>query len=196
MLPNEEINKLLLESFSNTPTSDQNFLLKKLALFLKSGEPNKTFLLKGFAGTGKTTVVSVLVNILPQLKLDSILLAPTGRAAKVLSSYSRQHAVTIHKAIYKTNDGESGFFLTLRENTHKNTIFIVDEASMIAAETPEKHGLFPVSNILEDLLTYIFSGENCSLIFVGDTAQLPPVGSDLSLALNIDFLRTAYHLSI
>jgi exodeoxyribonuclease V len=196
MLLAEEINKLLLESFTYTPTADQTVLLRKLSVFLKSEKNNKTFLLKGFAGTGKTTVVSVLVNILPKLKLDSMLLAPTGRAAKVLSSYSQQHALTIHKAIYKTNDGDSGFFLTLRENTHKNTVFIVDEASMIASETPEKHGLFPVSNILEDLLTYIFSGENCSLIFVGDTAQLPPVGTSLSMALNVDYLKTAYHLTI
>ncbi|MEI6851977.1 MAG: AAA family ATPase, partial [Bacteroidota bacterium] len=185
---------MLLASFAHTPTSDQTVLLRQLSAFLASAKPNKTFLLKGFAGTGKTTVVSVLVNILPQLNLDSILLAPTGRAAKVLSTYSKQHALTIHKAIYKTNDGDSGFFLSLRENTHKNTVFIVDEASMIAAETPEKHGLFPVSNILEDLMTYIFSGDNCSLIFVGDTAQLPPVGTNLSLALNLDYLKAAFHL--
>ncbi len=196
MLPSQEINKLLLESFPYTPTADQHVLLEKLALFLNSHEPNKTFLLKGFAGTGKTTVVSVLVSILPRLNLDAMLLAPTGRAAKVLSSYSGQHALTIHKAIYKTNEAESGFFLTLRENTHKNTVFIVDEASMIAAEAPEKNGLFPVSNILEDLMTYIFSGENCSLIFVGDTAQLPPVGTNLSLALNREYLKTSYHLTI
>jgi exodeoxyribonuclease V len=196
MLSVEEINKLLHKSFAYAPTSDQTVLLWKLSSFINSEKPNKTFLLKGFAGTGKTTVVSVLVNILPQLKLESFLLAPTGRAAKVLSNYSNRSAITIHKAIYKTSDGESGFVLTLRENTHKNTIFIVDEASMIAADTPEKHGLFPVSNILEDLLTYIFSGENCSLIFVGDTAQLPPVGTNLSLALNRDFLKTAFHLTI
>ncbi len=196
MLPTPEIQKLLQESFSYTPTNDQSILLGKLATFLNSTEPNKTFLLKGFAGTGKTTIVSVLVNILPQLKLDSMLLAPTGRAAKVLSSYSQQHALTIHKAIYKTSDGESGFYLSLRENIHKNTVFIIDEASMKAAENPEKHGLFPVSKIMEDVLTYIFSGENCSLIFVGDTAQLPPVGSNLSLALNVDFLKSSYHLSI
>jgi exodeoxyribonuclease V len=196
MLTTKEIVSLLEESFSYTPTSDQHILLRKLAAFLFSHEPNKTFLLKGFAGTGKTTVVSVLVNILPQLKLDSMLLAPTGRAAKVLSSYSGQHALTIHKAIYRTSDGESGFYLSLRENVHKNTVFIVDEASMIAADTPERHGLFPVSNILEDLLTYIFSGENCSLIFVGDTAQLPPVGTTLSLALNAEYLKTSYHLTL
>jgi exodeoxyribonuclease V len=196
MLPVEEINKLLHKSFTYAPTADQTVLLRKLSVFINSEKPNKTFLLKGFAGTGKTTVVSVLVNILPQLKLGSLLLAPTGRAAKVLSNYSQQPAITIHKAIYRTNDSESGFFLSLRQNTYKNTIFIVDEASMIAAETPEKHGLFPVSNILEDLLTYIFSGENCSLIFVGDTAQLPPVGTNLSLALNQEYLKTSYHLTI
>jgi exodeoxyribonuclease-5 len=196
MLPAEQINQMLLASFAHTPTADQTVLLRQLSAFLASAKPNKTFLLKGFAGTGKTTVVSVLVNILPQLNLDSMLLAPTGRAAKVLSTYSKQHALTIHKAIYKTNDGDSGFFLSLRENTHKNTVFIVDEASMIAAETPEKNGLFPVSNILEDLMTYIFSGENCSLIFVGDTAQLPPVGTNLSLALNLEYLKAAFHLTI
>jgi exodeoxyribonuclease V len=196
MLPVEEIKNLLQSSFVYEPTSDQTVLLQKLAAFIHSEKPNKTFLLKGFAGTGKTTVVSILVGVLPQMKLNSILLAPTGRAAKVLSAYSQQQALTIHKAIYKTNDSESGFYLSLRENIHKNTVFIVDEASMIAAETPEKNGLFPVSNILEDLLTYIFSGENCSLIFVGDTAQLPPVGTSLSLALNADYLKTAFHITI
>ena len=191
-----QIEQLLEESFSYPATSDQRILIGKLVQFLCSNHINKTFLLKGYAGTGKTTVVSTLVAVLPYLDLNAVLLAPTGRAAKVLSSYSHQNAITIHKAIYKTSDGESGFYMTLRENTYKNTIFIVDEASMIAAEKQEISGLFPTSNILEDLITFIFSGENCSLIFVGDTAQLPPFGTSLSFALDIEYLKAAFHLNI
>lgn len=196
MMSTEEIGTLMKNTITYTPTSDQLILIGKLSQFILSKEINKAFLLKGFAGTGKTTMVSVLVNILPHLKLESVLLAPTGRAAKVLSSYSQQKAQTIHKAIYKTIISEHGFNILLRENTNKNTVFIVDEASMIAAEKQEISGLFPTSNILEDLMTFIFSGENCSLIFVGDTSQLPPVGTSLSLALNIDYLKTAFHLNI
>ncbi|HNW90641.1 MAG TPA: AAA family ATPase [Bacteroidales bacterium] len=190
-----EVAELFTKNFPYTPTSDQSILIEKLSEFIVSGEQNKLFLVKGYAGTGKTTMVSVLVKILPELKLNTVLLAPTGRAAKVLSSYSGEPAYTIHKGIYKINEDDSAWFVNLRENKSKNTIFIVDEASMIAGEMASPSQLFPASNLLEDLLTFVFSGENCSMIFVGDTAQLPPVGSDISPALNEEYLKSSFHLN-
>ncbi|HPS26120.1 MAG TPA: AAA family ATPase [Bacteroidales bacterium] len=189
------VTELFTKNFPYTPTSDQSTLIEKLSEFIVSEEQNKLFLAKGYAGTGKTTIVSVLVKIIPELKLNTVLLAPTGRAAKVLSSYSGEPAYTIHKGIYRVSEDDSAYFVNLRENKSKNTIFIVDEASMIAGESASPSQLFPASNLLEDLLTFVFSGENCSMIFVGDTAQLPPVGSDISPALNEEYLKSSFHLS-
>ncbi len=194
MLPSE-VERLFKSSFPHLPTTDQATAIAKLSAFIASTNENRIFLLKGYAGTGKTTLVSVLVNILPKFGLNAILLAPTGRAAKVLASYSGQHAYTIHKAIYKTSEDDSGFSLNLRENKGKNLIFIVDEASMIAGEMAVNNSLFPSSNLLEDLLTFVFSGINCSLIFIGDTAQLPPVGTDISPALDNKFLKSSFHVN-
>jgi len=190
------ITELFTNNFPYIPTSDQQILINKLSEFIVSTEQNKLFLVKGYAGTGKTTIVSVLVKILPQLNLETALLAPTGRAAKVLASYSGKPAYTIHKGIYRVSDDDSDFTIALRQNKAKNTVFIVDEASMIAGNAASPSQLFPASNLLEDLLTFVFSGENCSLIFVGDTAQLPPVGSDISPALNEKFLKSSFHLTI
>jgi len=189
------VTELFSGSFPYTPTKDQKMLIEKLSGFIVSSEENKLFLVKGYAGTGKTTVVSTLVKILTKLKLNSVLLAPTGRAAKVFSSYAGVPAYTIHKGIYRVNEEDSNFVINIRENKSKNTIFIVDEASMIAGEAANPSQLFPASNLLEDLLTFVFSGENCSLVFVGDTAQLPPVGSTISPALNEKYLKSIFHLN-
>jgi exodeoxyribonuclease-5 len=151
--------------------------------------------IKGYAGTGKTNMVAALSKTLPSFKWRSALLAPTGRAAKVLSNYSQRPAQTIHKKIFrKIPTADGGVAFSLGENLHRNTIFIVDEASMIGLDNPTSDSVY--GSLLESLFEYVFSGDNCKLILVGDTAQLPPVGSSDSPALNIDYLKAAYHLNI
>ena len=151
--------------------------------------------IKGYAGTGKTNMVAALSKTLPSFKWKSVLLAPTGRAAKVLSNYSEKPAQTIHKKIFrKTPTYDGGVQFTLAENLHRNTVFIVDEASMIGLDNPNSESVY--GSLLESLFEYVYSGDNCKLILVGDTAQLPPVGSSESPALDIDFLKASYHLNI
>lgn len=178
------------------PTKDQHDLIDLLADFISSDDERLIMVVKGYAGTGKTNMVAALSKTLPSFKWRSVLLAPTGRAAKVLSAYSQKPAMTIHRKIFRKMPGaEGGVVFSLGENLHKNTIFIVDEASMIGADHSSNQG-FGYDNLLESLFEYVFSGENCKLIFVGDTAQLPPVGSSESPALNLDFLRMSYGLNI
>lgn len=174
----------ILEYFPYTPTSDQHQALDLcLKFFIRSGE-QEVFLLKGYAGTGKTALISALVHFLTDNKQTCVLMAPTGRAAKVFSSYSGQPATTIHKKIYrqKVVDGTYGAF-DLNDNLHKNAFFFVDEASMISNDYPEGN-VFGSGRLLEDLLRYVYSGEGCRLVLMGDTAQLPPVGSEHSPALD------------
>jgi exodeoxyribonuclease-5 len=145
--------------------------------------------IKGYAGTGKTTMVNSITKVLQSLKIKSVLLAPTGRAAKVLAGYTGLPAFTIHKKIYRQKSSSDGFgFFVLDKNLHKNTYFIVDEASMISNESSE-NSVFGSGKVLDDLLEYVYSGENCRLVLVGDTAQLPPVGLNVSPALEADFLE-------
>jgi len=180
---------------SFTPTSDQSLLITLLSEFISSLNEREIMVIKGYAGTGKTNMVAALSKTLPSFKWRSVLLAPTGRAAKVLSNYSQKPAQTIHKKIFKktlSHDGSVQF--TLGENLHRNTIFIVDEASMIGIDNPNSESVY--ASLLESLFEYVFSGDHCKLILVGDTAQLPPVGSNDSPALNIDFLKASYHLNI
>lgn len=193
-----DISKIILKFFAFEPTSDQLELIQKMGLFFQKIENEHAFLLKGYAGTGKTTIVSALVNALPYLNKKSVLLAPTGRAAKVLSEYSGNRAFTIHKKIYFVQTSRDGHtFLTLQQNKHKNTIFIVDEASMIPDSSQKTDsGLFSGRSLLEDLILYVNEGYHCNLILIGDTAQLPPVGSDLSPALDKEYLKTAFRLDI
>ena len=193
-----DISKIINRFFNFEPTSDQKELIHKLGLFFQELDNEKSFLIKGYAGTGKTTIVSALVKTLPYLNKKSVLLAPTGRAAKVLSEYSGNRAFTIHKKIYRIQTGKEGHtFLTLQQNMHKNTIFIVDEASMIPDSTSNNSsGLFSGRSLLDDLILYINSGYHCNLILIGDTAQLPPVGSNLSPALDKNYLKTAFRLDI
>ena len=190
-----DISNTIKRLFEHEPTKGQHQLIEMLAEFL-----NKTtkdaFIIKGYAGTGKTTVVSALVKALPYIGMKAVLLAPTGRAAKVLSEYSGQQAHTIHKKIYRmktTKDGHT--FVSLQENKHKNTLFIVDEASMIPDFNAKKEtSLFSERSVLEDLVFYINEGAGCSLIFIGDTAQLPPVGTDVSPALNKEYLNASFQI--
>lgn len=151
--------------------------------------------IKGYAGTGKTNMVAALSKTLPSFKWKSVLLAPTGRAAKVLSNYSKKTAQTIHKKIFtKIPTYDGGVAFSLADNKHTNTIFIVDEASMIGLDNPSSDSVY--HSLLESLLEYVFSGVNCKLILVGDTAQLPPIGSSESPALSIDYLKASYNLLI
>lgn len=176
------------------PNSDQNSAIELLSNFIFNDESRSLFILKGYAGTGKTNLISALTKALPSIRWRSVLLAPTGRAAKVLSNYSQRQAHTIHKKIFRkafSNDGIIRF--SLSENLHSQTLFIVDEASMIGTDKADGK-LF--NSLLENLFEYVYSGKNCKLILIGDTAQLPPVGSNESPALNEDYLKSAFHLSI
>lgn len=193
------VTSLLLKEFPYEPTRGQKTVLEKIALFLTDSwkKPNSLFILKGYAGTGKTTIVSSLVNVLPKLQRKSSLMAPTGRAAKVLSSYTKKPANTIHRKIYFARTTKDGVIaLKLQQNLHKQTLFIVDEASMIQHSSLSETSLFASRNLLDDLFEYVLNGEDCRMMFIGDTAQLPPVGMENSPALDLGFLRKAYHLVI
>lgn len=171
------------------PTIQQEVISSKLSDFLIDQNPDEVFLLKGFAGTGKTTLLGAFVKALVTFKIESVLLAPTGRASKVLSSYTGSSAYTIHKKIYRQRSLKDGFgVFDLAKNMHRNTIFIVDEASMISTKSGDS-SVFGTGNLLEDLLEYVYSGFNCRLVLTGDTAQLPPVGYDESPALEQTVLR-------
>ena len=167
------------------PNQEKEALFKVLGRYLVDYDPVKAFVLRGYAGTGKTSVVSAMVRALEQLHQPFVLLAPTGRAAKVLSRYSGYSAYTIHKYIYRQNQlGVEAF--SLADNKHKQTMFIVDEASMISAS--RDNSTFGSGNLLDDLIRYVYQGEGCHMLLLGDTAQLPPVGSDLSPALDSDYI--------
>ena len=182
----------LLDSFGFIPTEGQATAMRHLAAFLLSQKPNPTYILRGYAGTGKTTLVTTLVKVLPQIGMSYVLMAPTGRAAKVMAGYTHRTASTIHRKIYQAQAYPDGSLrMAPAENKHKNTLFIVDEASMIG----EEHE-FGSRSLLDDLLSYVFSGEHCRLLLIGDTAQLPPVGNDESPALDIDYLQSQFPLTI
>lgn len=184
--------KLLRDNFPFEPTLKQDIFFQKVADFVINSSNKELFVLKGYAGTGKTTVISTIVNQLKNANQKYLLLAPTGRAAKVISNYSQKPAFTIHKKIYfpKKSSG-GGVSFTLQPNKFTNTIFIIDEASMIS-DTNQESKLYENGSLLDDLLSFVDSGKNCKAIFVGDTAQLPPVHLDISPALDIDSLSLHY----
>lgn len=189
------ISQKILKEFPYQPTQGQQELIEKLAGFIMDTDKASVFVLKGYAGTGKTTIVSSLVRVLPSLRANSVLLAPTGRAAKVLAGYSGKQAFTIHKKIYRIQPAADGSIsVTLQQNKHRNTFFIVDEASMIGGAKGNQTELFGATNLLDDLLQYVHNGENCRLILIGDTAQLPPVHTVESPALSENFLINRYHV--
>ena len=184
----------LLKHFSHKPTKEQKAVLEDLSEFISTLGSRSIFLLKGYAGTGKTTLISALVKSLPSVGKRSALLAPTGRAAKVLAKYSKRKASTLHKKIYWIRTSKNGnTFITLKENLHTNTIFIVDEASMIPEDLNDS---LSKRSLLEDLIKYVYEGIDCKLILIGDTAQLPPVHLDVSPALDEENLHKKYQKQI
>lgn len=188
--------KLLHDKFPFEPTLKQDIFFQKIADFVINSSNKELFVLKGYAGTGKTTVISTIVNQLKNVNQKYLLLAPTGRAAKVISNYAQKPAFTIHKKIYFPKKGSGGgVSFTLQPNKFTNTVFIVDEASMIS-DTNQESNLYENGSLLDDLLSYVDSGKNCKVIFVGDTAQLPPVHLDVSPALNIDSLSLHYNKNV
>ncbi|SHG97096.1 ATP-dependent DNA helicase [Flagellimonas flava] len=184
--------EILKQKFPYEPTLKQAQALDNLSQFVLDKKGNQVFLLKGFAGTGKTTIVGTIVSSLWKVKMSAVLMAPTGRAAKVMSVYSGDKAFTIHKKIYfpKKQTG-GGIQFVLAPNKHRNTLFIVDEASMIP-DIPADSKLFENGSLLDDLMYYVYSGHNCKLMLIGDTAQLPPVKLELSPALEEDRLSLNY----
>ncbi len=190
MLPSD----LLFQRFQHKPTDGQLRLFYQLDHFLLQHEELHTLLLRGYAGTGKTTAVSALVQVLPQYGYKYMLVAPTGRAAKVMSTYAKRQAFTIHKIIYKHqfNEDDSAYQGSdLQKNYSKNTLFIVDEASMLSdAATSGGYGL------LKDLVSFVFSQEGNKLMLIGDDAQLPPVHQAASPALNAAYLRQYHRLTV
>lgn len=179
----------LTGNLGNIPTDDQAVALKKIAKFICDNTNDTIFLMTGYAGTGKTSLISSVVKTLEILRMRSVLLAPTGRAAKVLSSFAGKQAFTIHKKIYRQKSSKDGMgSFVLDRNLLRDTYFIVDEASMIS-NSPNEISIFGNGRLLDDLIEYVYSGIDCKLIITGDTAQLPPVGSTLSPALDPDALK-------
>lgn len=188
----------IYEAFAYSPTQGQQTAVRMLSQFIAS-PPGRhpLFLLNGFAGTGKTTLVSAVVSALRLIDIPCILLAPTGRAAKVLANYSQHQATTIHKAIYYLSadaDGRARFMPS--RNRLRNAVFIVDEVSMLPGRQANNPADLGNLDLLSDLVNYVFTGENCCLIFLGDSCQLPPVGSNYSPALDVEYLRSSYHLDL
>lgn len=186
---NNYLESQIKENFPYQPTPEQEVAVKKLAEFLLSSHREEVFVLRGYAGTGKTSLIGALVMTLDKLKQKVVLMAPTGRAAKVFSSYAGHPAFTVHKKIYRqrsfSNDTDN---FAVCDNLSTHTLFIVDEASMISNDGLSG-SMFGTGRLLDDLIQYVYSGEGCRLLLMGDTAQLPPVGEELSPALFPDALR-------
>jgi len=181
----KNIASLLVEKLDHKPTDDQSEAISKLSEYIAENVNDTIFILTGYAGTGKTSLISAIVGTLDSLRMKTVLLAPTGRAAKVLASYSGKIAYTIHKKIYRQKSSKDGIgTFSIDRNLHKETFFIVDEASMIGNSSSDS-SLFGSGQLLDDLVEFVYSGTNCKLIIVGDPAQLPPVGSEASPALYI-----------
>lgn len=180
------IKDTILRNIQFVPTQDQMQVINSLSKFTTAEVANKTLIVKGYAGTGKTFLISSYVKALKALDYNFVLLAPTGRAAKVLSSYCQQPAFTIHRHIYRQKGGSDFDGFQLGYNKNKGTIYIVDEASMISNSRQE--GGFGTGYLLNDMLDFVFRGERSGLILLGDTAQLPPVGTSLSPALDANEL--------
>ena len=183
MAISEDLGALIRENFAHNPTKEQEKAISMLSDFLLSREHDAVFLLKGYAGTGKTSLLAALVRTMQQLGQRFMLLAPTGRAAKVLSTYAGAPAFTIHRKIYRQKSITEMDVFQNDINLKQDTLFIVDEASMIANENGGS-AIFGTGRLLDDLMHYVYSCDGCRLILVGDTAQLPPVGEEESPALN------------
>ncbi|MDR1406010.1 MAG: AAA family ATPase [Prevotellaceae bacterium] len=179
------IYRQLLKHLPHDPTAGQSTLFHELAAFITDASvEKKIFITGGYAGTGKTTAIAALARLLDEMGINALLLAPTGRAAKVLSSYTGMPAFTIHRKIYRQKSMDDGIRqFSLNHNEYGDTIFIVDEASMIT-NSPSEHSVFGAKSLLDDLVKFVNSGVRCKLILAGDKAQLPPVGRSVSPALD------------
>ena len=192
---NNYLERQIKENFSYQPTFEQEIAVKSLSEFLLSTANDTVFVLRGYAGTGKTSLVGALVKAMDKLQQKSVLLAPTGRAAKVFSAYAGHPAFTIHKKIYRQqsfSNEVSNFSINDNLNTH--TLYIVDEASMISNEGLSG-SMFGTGRLLDDLVEFVYSGVGCRLLLMGDTAQLPPVGEEQSPALATEALK-GYGLNV
>lgn len=176
-------------------TESQQTWVGAISRFLTRPADTPIFILKGYAGTGKSTMIALLVRCLSVVQQRAVLLAPTGRAAKVLSGYSQQKAFTIHKKIYFSNSEGGKIRFRLKNNTYRNTLFVVDESSMIGEDSTAGR-FFDRGSLLHDLVEYVVAGDNCRLIFVGDTAQLPPVRLLLSPALDAEKLSYEFNVQV
>ena len=184
------------EEFPYPPTADQIEAIRRFSVFVEQGSSSSVFLLKGYAGTGKTTLIASWLKPLQRLGYKVVLMAPTGRAAKVMSSYAKAKANTIHKRIYFAQQNkQGGIQFTLQKNKFRKTVFIVDEASMIGDEQFSAQ-LFQNGSLLQDLISYVQQGDQCKLVFVGDTAQLPPVKQEMSPALNQNYLSLHFSAEV
>jgi ATP-dependent exoDNAse (exonuclease V) alpha subunit len=193
---NKTIKDKILNNLNFTPTQDQVTVATHLSAFTKSTKHNPVYVLKGYAGTGKTSMISAYVNTLKQSGGYFVLLAPTGRAAKVLAQYTSFHAHTVHRYIYIFMTNKDGVTnIVLSPNKLRNAVFIVDESSMIGDNSQTNNSIFSRNSLLDDLIQYVFSQKGNKLVLVGDTAQLPPVGINLSPALDIENLRNSYSIT-
>lgn len=184
------------KDFPYPPTADQLEAIRLFCGFVDQNSSSSIFLLKGYAGTGKTTLIASWLKPLQKQGYKVVLMAPTGRAAKVMSTYAKTKANTIHKRIYFAQQNkQGGIQFTLQKNKFRKAIFIVDEASMIGDEQSSAQ-LFQNGSLLQDLITYVQQGDRCKLVFVGDTAQLPPVKQELSPALNQNYLSMHFSADV
>lgn len=196
MVASSHFYSLLKDKFPFQLTENQDLFFQQIALFATNHKNDEVFVLKGYAGTGKTTLIATLVDQLKAIPKKAVLLAPTGRAAKVISNYSNKTALTIHRKIYFPKKNKNGgISFTLQPNKHKDTLFIVDEASMISDSFSDSK-MYENGSLLDDLIQYIGAGQNCKLILIGDTAQLPPVNLENSPALDIEGLAINYDLIV
>ena len=185
---NDYLKDLILHHFGLKPTQDQAKVIDSLCEFILTPDADSVFILRGFAGTGKTSLVSALVKTMEQLDHECVLMAPTGRAAKVISLYSDHPAFTIHKRIYRQKSIDKDSIFTLNFNMRQNLLFICDEASMIANDEYLSGSLYGTGRLLDDLVHFVYGGKGCRLILMGDTAQLPPVGDEESPALSDEYM--------
>jgi tRNA A37 threonylcarbamoyladenosine biosynthesis protein TsaE len=189
----EELTRRIRASFGFVPTADQERAITLFADFVTDTDPQVAMVLRGSAGTGKTSLASAIVRALTALQQKMVLLAPTGRAAKVFSLYAGHPAYTIHRRIYRQKTAGDLSAFNLNENLHTNTLFLVDEASMVShgVGTVQLHGAadFGSGDLLDDLIHYIYNGAGCRLLLIGDAAQLPPVGEEEAPALSGGLLR-------
>lgn len=182
--------ELILQNFGFPPTIQQSEVIDSLVDFILSTDADSVFILRGFAGTGKTSLVSALVKTMEQLEKDCVLMAPTGRAAKVFSLYADHPAFTIHKRIYRQKSIDKDSIFSLNFNMRQNLLFICDEASMIANDEYSGGSMYGTGRLLDDMIHFVYGGKGCRLIIMGDTAQLPPVGDGESPALQDDVLKS------